>query len=145
MVTLKFRIVLLSLILVQGIEMSGQSNAIIVLATEQSRFDAMINRDTAVLERLLSDDLVYIHSNALQENKRAHIRSIASGKIIYQCMSRSDNVVRFYGKTAINTGAINAKGIISSNPFDLKMLYTAVYRKKKQGWQLVNWQTTRFP
>jgi ketosteroid isomerase-like protein len=117
----------------------------VVLSIEKTRLDAMVQRDTNKLQQLLADDLLYIHSNALKEDKKEHIRSIASGKIVYQRMEREDATVRKYGKTAVVSGAIKVKGLFSGNPFDLKMLYTAIYRKNKSGWQLVHWQTTRLP
>lgn len=145
MVTLKYPYLFLILFLLGGDNLVAQSNMTQVLANEQARFDAMIHRDTLALESLLSPDLVYIHSNALRETKADHVRSVISGKIVYEKMEPSNNSVRFFGKTAINTGDIHVKGIISGNPFDVKMLYTAVYRKKKKRWLLVSWQTTRQP
>ena len=35
-----------------------------VLAAEQAYVDAMIKRDKAALEKLLADDLVYVHSSS---------------------------------------------------------------------------------
>ncbi len=130
--------------LLGAVDLSGQSNATTaILAIEQTRFEAMIRRDTAALQQLLSDDLVYIHSNALKEDKTEHIRSIASEKIIYKNMDRETAQVRFYGKTSITNGTIKVKGLLSGNPFEVRMLYTAVYRKQHKNWQLVNWQSTR--
>lgn len=145
MVTTNFKPIFLLLLLLPVFSLVGQSKANKVLGSEQARFDAMKARDTVALHRFLSDDLVYIHSNALRENKSDHIRSIVSGKIVYQSMDREGTTVRIFGETAITSGEIHVKGIISGNPFDVKMLYTAVYRKKKQRWQLVSWQTTRIP
>src|SRR5690349_8373776 len=106
-----------------------------VLQTELKRFNAMVQKDTVLLERLLAQDLVYVHSNALKENKQEHIRSIITGKIVYQRMDREEATVRLYGKTAVINGAIKVKGILSANPFEVRMLYTAVYRKNKAVWQ----------
>ena len=145
MVTTKITPICCLLLIFFTASLSAQSIGAQVLDAEQARFDAMIAKDTVALERMLSKDLVYVHSNALKENKQDHIRSVASGKIVYQEMTHSENRVRIYRKIAINTGAIKVKGIISGNPFDVKMLYTAVYQKKKGRWQLLSWQTTRIP
>ena len=124
----------------------GQNNSgAAILAVEQSRFEAMTRSDSVMLGGLLADDLVYIHSNALKESKSEHIQSIVSGKIVYQSMDRESVNVRLYGNIAISSGVIKVKGVFSGNPFEVKMLYTAVYRKKKRSWQLVNWQSTRLP
>lgn len=116
-----------------------------VLDTEQHRFACMIAKDTLSLEKLLADDLMYIHSNSLVEHKQQHLSAISTGKIVYQSMKRESPNVRFYGKVAICNGSIQVKGLLNGNPFDVQMLYTAVYRKQGKNWLLVNWQTTRRP
>ncbi len=114
-----------------------------VLDTEQRRFEAMVARDTVVLKRLLHEDLVYSHSNAMQENKQQHLAAIASGRVVYAKMTRETVRLRHYGKTALTNGTLHVSGNITGNPFDIKLLYTAVYHKQKNIWRLVNWQSTR--
>jgi len=103
----------------------------------------MTERDTAQLRDYLSEELVYIHSNALKENRDEHISAVSTGKIIYQRMDRKRADVRLYRKTALVNGEIQVAGLLNNTPFDVFMLYTAVYRKKKGKWQLINWQSTR--
>lgn len=110
---------------------------------ELQRFEAQMHRDTAALKILLADDLVYIHSNAYTENKTQHLHAIASGDIQYLSMERQEAKRRTYGKTAIINGIIHVKGVFKTNPFDVNLRYTAVYRKKHKIWQLCNWQSTR--
>jgi ketosteroid isomerase-like protein len=151
MVTIKHQFFFLLLLVLPAGMLSAQSKTrqisktIQILVTEEARIKAMIDKDSVALLQYLSPDLVYIHSNTLVESRQEHIHAITSGKIIYQIMDRSQNNVRFYGKIAINTGNIHVKGIISGNPFDVNMLYTAVYQKKKKRWLLLSWQTTRKP
>lgn len=116
-----------------------------VLENESKRFAAMTRADTATLKQLLADDLVYIHSNALIENKAEHLAAIASRKLVYEKMERTSATVRFYGKTALVNGTVKVHGILKGNTFELSLLYLAVYRKKRDAWLLVNWQSTRIP
>lgn len=116
-----------------------------VLAAEQMRFDAMVKKDTAALERMLSDDLIFIHSNSLQESKKEHLVSIGTGSINYQNMQRVSVQVRLFGKIAVTNGNLLAKGLVNQKAFDVNLTYTAIYKKKKKSWQLVNWQSTRIP
>lgn len=116
-----------------------------VLAAESARFSAMTRGDTLALQTMLADDLVYVHSNALTENKSQHLRAIASRKLVYQNMERQDARVRFYGKTALVNGNLKVSGILNGNAFDVKLLYVAVYRKKRTSWKLVYWQSTKVP
>jgi hypothetical protein len=117
-----------------------------ILDTELRRFEAMTRRDTILLQKLLSDDLFYIHSNALIENKLTHITAIATGKLVYEKMTRESVAIRRYGKkTALTNGILAVSGIINNTAFQLRLQYTAVYRKNKKTWQLANWQSTRIP
>jgi hypothetical protein len=114
------------------------------LTSEDARFRAQVQQDTATLQLLLADDMLYIHSNGLVESKSDFLNSIKTGKIIYQSMQRDGNTqVRNYGKTSISNGIVAAKGINNGVPFDIRLRYTAVYHRKKSIWQLVSWQSTR--
>ncbi|MFN0037503.1 MAG: nuclear transport factor 2 family protein [Saprospiraceae bacterium] len=120
-------------------------NAQTVLAVEARRFEAMTRADTAALRPMLADELVYVHSNALEENKEAHLAAIASRKLVYEKMEREEADVRFYGKTALVNGAVKVRGVLNGNAFEVRLVYSAVYRKKRGEWVLVNWQSTRMP
>jgi ketosteroid isomerase-like protein len=134
------RIVLVLLFL--PVLLNGQRT---VQASEDQRFAAIVQRDTVQLSRLLHDDLVYVHSNALLETKRDFIHSVQSGKIVYQSFNRTKMEVAQKGKTAIVNGEVNAKGLLNGNPFDVNLRYLAVYRKRKGQWSLYRWQSVRIP
>ena len=123
----------------------GQSGtAAKVLDTEVQRFAAMTRKDTTVLKNYLADDLLYTHSNALTETKAMHLAAIGSGATIYKTITRDpDPVVRVYGKVALTNGSVQVAGVLKGNPFELHLKYSAVYRKQKGKWLLVNWQSTR--
>lgn len=115
-----------------------------VLDTEQLRFSAMTRKDTVLLNNLLAEDLAYVHSNGLLESKTEHLQSIGSGKITYATLEREPETrIRLYKKWAITNGTVHATGKLNANPFDIRLKYSAVYRKKKNTWQLVNWQSAR--
>lgn len=146
MVTFRFKIALFFLLEFALSMASAQSPAVDrLLRSEQQRFNAMTARDTAALRPLLGDDLVYIHSNAVKEDKKEHLAAVGKGKIVYQEMKRESVSARIYGKTGLVYGTLKAKGRYNDNPFDIGLLYTAVYRRHKGVWQLVHWQSTRIP
>lgn len=116
-----------------------------VLATELNRFDAMTRKDTPALQNLLADDMIYLHSNNVREDKRTHIAAISSGKMEYKTMERTTVQVRCYGKMAITNGNVRVKGAYNGTPFDILLAYSATYKKHRKIWQLLNWQSTRIP
>lgn len=114
-----------------------------VLATELNRFAAMTQADTVRLKNFLAKDLLYIHSNGLVENREQHIRAIASGKLKYLDMQRSNAQIRLCRKYALVSGNVLVKGALNDKPFDISLLYTAFYKSNKRHWQLVRWQSTK--
>ncbi len=116
-----------------------------VLASEDARFAAQTTRDTLSLSRLLADELVYIHSNALVETKADFIHSVGTGRIVYQRMTPEPaRRVRALGRqAAIVDGIVHVTGQFQGNTFDMRLRYTAAYRRHKGAWRLVSWQSTR--
>lgn len=125
--------------------LSGQNaRARDVLDTETRRFGLMTKADTFALAPLLAAELFYIHSNGLTETKAQHLSAIAAGRLVYRNMEREEVAVRFYGKkTALTNGIVKVSGILNGNAFELRLRYTALYRRQKGLWRLVNWQSTR--
>jgi len=116
-----------------------------ILDTELRRFEAMTRKDTVLLRELLADDLIYIHSNTMMENKKEHISAISTGRLVYEKMNREQAKVRRYGKTALTNGVVQVHVVLNKNPLEMRLAYTAVYRKKGSAWRLLNWQSTRVP
>lgn len=115
-----------------------------IIQFEDARFDAMVRSDTALLRAMLDDDLIYIHSNGLEESKGRHLAAIGSGEMIYRSVKRLPGVrLRKYGQIALINGQVRVAGVMKGNPFEVLLKYTAVYRKKRGHWSLLNWQSTR--
>jgi len=53
------------------------------LKAEQDRYAAQMKGDVGAMQRLIGDDLVYIHSSTVQDTRRASSRSIRSGNVKY--------------------------------------------------------------
>ena len=116
-----------------------------IIDTELLRFEKMTQKDVYALEKMLSEDLVYTHSNAAMENKQQHLEAISSGRIVYKKMVRESVSLRIYGKTALTNGVVQVEGVSNGNTFTLRLQYSAVYRKKHGDWLLLNWQSTKIP
>jgi Domain of unknown function (DUF4440) len=117
----------------------------IVVPFELARFEAMTRRDTMALRGMLHDELLYVHSNWLAEDKSAHIEAIRTGKIVYaQIRSEVLRRKRWHRTTMIN-GIAQVEGSFNGTPFSLNLRYTSVYRKVKGRWLLLNWQSTKKP
>ncbi len=116
-----------------------------VFEAESARFRAQVEKDGLALQTMLDDDLYYLHSNGLVESKQDFITSVTGGKIVYSEMMATEHRLRRYGKTAILYGLLIVRGMYEGEPFDIRLYYTSVYRKKRGKWLLMNWQSTKKP
>ncbi|MDP6419869.1 MAG: nuclear transport factor 2 family protein [SAR202 cluster bacterium] len=113
-----------------------------ILALDQERLQAAVNNDVGALNRILSDDLSYVHTTAAVDTKESFTSGIASGRLNYESIVSSNTAVRLYGdNTALVTG--NADVHVNGNEFTLQ--FTNVYINQEAGWQLVSWHATRLP
>ena len=101
--------------------------------------------DVAALEKLLADDLVYTHSNAAVDNKKAFIDALRSGTIRYRTMKRSDTTTRTYGCVAILTGRADFETTTKGQDSTVALRFHASWVKRPAGLQFISWQSTRLP
>ena len=111
-----------------------------VLAAMDAYKNAMIHKDAAVLQKLLGDDLSYIHSAGLHETKADVLKGITSGKTIIERIDFSDTVVRVYGKMALVQGRVDLWHS-PTNIVHMNVLH--VWMNGPQGWQMVARQATK--
>ena len=107
---------------------------------EDERFRAMVGADEAALKRLLSEQLVYTHSNASVDSKATLIESILTRRP-YQKIESPEREVRLFGDTAVVSGQAR----IDLGTRILNARYTDVWVKGAEGWQMVAWQSTPIP
>ncbi|MEZ4949720.1 MAG: nuclear transport factor 2 family protein [Saprospiraceae bacterium] len=110
---------------------------------EKLRFEAMVNEDTSFLKTVISDDLIYLHSNGLQETKAEHLKNVSTKHIDYQEMIPQEMQFRIYEGAAIGNGVVLVKGSLGDKNFTLFLKYSDVYIHTKRGWKLANWQSTK--
>ncbi len=115
------------------------------LKAEQDRYAAQMKGDAAAMQRLIGDDLVYIHSSTVQDSKASFIESIRSGNVKYRTMKRGDVKVRTYGCIAIVSGGASFEVTVKGEDRTLNLLFHAVYAKRAAGVQFVSWQATKLP
>lgn len=102
--------------------------------------EAMIQKDGAALDKLLSGDLTYVHSGGQLETKGDVIKAITSGKTLVERIDFTATTVRLYGNTAVvkcNVDLWHSK----TNIVHMNVLH--VWKKGETGWQMVARQATR--
>jgi hypothetical protein len=115
------------------------------LAYEDARYAAQMGDDFAALQRLIGDDLVYIHSSAVVDNKVSYIASMKSGTVKYRVMRRSDVTVRTYGCVAIISGLGNFDVTVKGQDLEVEIRFHSIWVKRDRGLEFISWQATRTP
>ena len=116
-----------------------------VKAVDDERIAAYLSGNAAALDKYFADELVYIHSSGIVDNKQKVIDSFKSGDIKIRKFDREDIKVYQVGSTVILSAIghidLSVKG--KDAQFDLR--YSAVYAKRAGVWQLFYYQGARLP
>ena len=115
------------------------------LASEDARYAAQTGDDFGAMQKLIGDDLVYIHSSAVVDNKTTYIDSMKSGVVKYRVMRRSDVTVRTYGCIAIISGLGNFDVTVKGQDLAVEIRFHSVWAKRDRGLEFVSWEATRTP
>jgi|KBSSwiStaDraftv2_1062776.scaffolds.fasta_scaffold955270_2 ketosteroid isomerase-like protein len=100
--------------------------------------------DTAKLERLLSNDLIYTHATGIIDDKATYIEKLKSKRQKYDGIIHSNVRVKAFGKdTAVLTARMRMHGTNQAGPFDDQLLLIHVWVKVNGAWQLAAHQTTK--
>jgi Domain of unknown function (DUF4440) len=54
-----------------------------VMATQEARTSALDHSDVAALERIMADDVTYIHASGKVDTKKSYLEAIRSGQLHY--------------------------------------------------------------
>jgi Domain of unknown function (DUF4440) len=107
-----------------------------LLAAMDAYRDAITHNDTAALQRILGDGLLFTHSHGEFQDKAAVLKS-ATGKPHITRMEFSNTTVRVYGDTALVKCKVDLW-----HPDVVHMDILHVWVRGPNGWQLVGRQAT---
>jgi hypothetical protein len=102
-----------------------------ILKLERQRYDYMVKRNVLALNDLVTEDLTYVHSSGVSENKAQFLA--ATEKSTYASIEPKSEDVRIYGKTAIVAGIADFK---MQNGAVTTLRFTNVYVKDGKQWKL---------
>ena len=114
-----------------------------VITLSRKKFDWLINMQADSLTWLFDENVMYIHSNGWVQTKREMLEDMHSGKLVYKRVDIKEDQVRLYKNTALVTGTGRFSGINGGNEFELNLVYTEVYIRRKKQWLLVSRHANR--
>jgi len=124
-----------------GKRMAGNADEVIEL--DRKRMTAMAEKDAAILNSLLADDLVYTHSSARLDTKQSLIGAMESGATVYTSVVPSEVKAQDLGSAVVLTGVAAISVNSNGTPNSFRVRFTDVYANRGGQWQMVAWQSTR--
>jgi ketosteroid isomerase-like protein len=102
---------------------------------------AMNAREVVVLERLLTDDFLFIRRTGEIWDKKAFLESIKAGKLVSDVQEKHLRT-RIYGDTAILT---HMDSLRTRDAAMVEMIATRAFVKQRGFWKLASVQDTALP
>ncbi len=105
--------------------------------------NALVAQDTVALKGMLSNKLVYGHSNGWKETKQEMMNNLYNGTIDYVKIRSTDEQVTIDGNTGCIRATLEIDVVMEGKtlPFRLHGLEVWVWKNKK--WQLLSRQSTK--
>ena len=126
--------------------MSDEATVQQILRAERALYQTMIAKDYAAFERILSPDLVYVHSTAVAESKVEYLAGVANGSYEYESISTRDSKVRVRGDVALIDGICDMRVGVTGQPKDLiHLVFVLVWVRDGGAWRLEHRHATRMP
>lgn len=113
-----------------------------VLKVEQERDKALQERDVAVLDRIYSDQLVFVNTRGQLFTKAQRLADLGAGKVQYFSYKQGDYEYKVYGNTVVMTGRTSSVVKFQGRVNQIPRTFTNIYVKIGGQWRLVAHQAT---
>lgn len=118
-----------------------------LLALEQERQRALVEEDHARLDTLFADDLLYVHTTGLVQDKVQYLE-YARNAVRYLAVERGELQVRLFGDgLALMSGPqcnlLQKRG--GGEPVRAEGFATQLWVKEEGGWRIASFHGTRAP
>ena len=136
-----FLLLILSIVILTGNAQTKNDRSL--LGAIESLRTAMINADAAALERLVSDQLSYGHSNGHIDNSKEFVDKIASGQSDFVRIDITEQTISISGNTAIIRHLMKADTNDNGKPGSVQLRILLVWQKKGGQWKLLARQAVK--
>lgn len=117
-----------------------------VMATEQARVAALDASDVPALERIMADDVTYVHASGKVDTKTSYLAAIRSGQLHYISWAPKSLQVRVAGDAAVINGEYSVRvtdSRVQPDPINIGIFILEMYARRDGRWQQIAWQSTR--
>ena len=112
---------------------------------DTKRSQAILSKDYKALELLIGEDLRYIHSSSVQEDKKQYLDKLASGHYIYHGLDVLHREFRVIGDVVLVNGDLRINVEVAGTKKIVMSRYLQVWAKRTSGWQMVSWSSVPIP
>ena len=112
---------------------------------DAKRSQAILSKDYKALELLIGEDLRYIHSSSVQEDKKQYLDKLASGHYIYHGLNVLQREFRVIGDVVLVNGDLRINVEVAGTKKIVMSRYLQVWAKRTSGWQMVSWSSVPIP
>lgn len=135
-----------ALILASALAHSDDALQTTLTAADDARVAAMLSSDRTVLEKVLSEELRYAHSNGAIDTKASLLDSLVSGKTKYLGYKHLDRKFSFPATgVALMNGRAEFQVEMEKGKIRAVLGYLAVWRQEGGEWKFLAWQSCRLP
>ncbi len=140
---LKIAIVLISLITLSGDAWAAHKEEKAVLAAHEQRRIATLAGDASALDRMMTDDLTFMHPNAHVETKTEFLDAVRTRRYLYKSLTDEERQIRVHGNTGIVSGICRIVVHVGGQDVDVRVAFTELWVKKGKSWKMALWQATQ--
>jgi hypothetical protein len=109
-----------------------------VQAFSEKKNKWLIASNTDSMKLMLDNRCLYIHSNGWIQTAAEVITDLETRKLIYRDITITQSTARQFESMVIVTGKGHFAGTVDGKPFDMNLMFTEVYVKRKASWKLVS-------
>jgi hypothetical protein len=113
-----------------------------ILKLEGSLREAQINSDLNALSSLLSEDLIYIHSNGYVDNYQSYLEKINLGILKYQNIEIETERLMIEEEIVIKHSIMKGTVLVMGANKSIFSRITSLWLPEKGGWKLRSFQST---
>jgi ketosteroid isomerase-like protein len=113
---------------------------------EDERYAAMLGKDIATLDRLLHDDLVYMHSTGVADTKASYIARLRDGVSEYRRIERSDVSIKIHPHVALVFSRLSMSVTVRGQAREVEARVLVVWIPSDDDiWRLIGVQSGAIP
>ncbi len=138
-------IAVLGLLYFTPAKLKSDPNAVAaVLRLDQARLEAMRAGDGPALAKVLSDEVIFVHSDGRTEAKADYVKNLTAGDTAYSDLKTTEVQTRqITTDVIVLAGGQEMKKKLGPSWSEVKLRFISVWRNEAGTWRMIAWQSMR--